>query len=180
MDEFASQHIEGLLEDLEEEYGFAQPAKPDVKQLLRDLQYGDVFGERRNAAQQLGTVEFSSAEIVRGLTNACTSDSFAEVREAAAEALDAPAHRRFLARHPDLYAQTEQAYDHIALADSEPAGLERVANKWGSLGYTGCLTIDLATTVVTLAGALQGFRRKRKARAVYADRRAVRREEGDL
>ena len=91
MEELLPQDIEELLQELDEEYGTRESIPHEVEELFRVLQAGDLYLARRNAAEELGNVRTSSPRIVRALIAAYDSDSYPEVRRAAASAPSASA-----------------------------------------------------------------------------------------
>lgn len=97
-----------------------QPLSPDIDQLLQDLQPEQSFNAARiSAAKRLGKLSASDLRVVKALIAATESDTSPNVRKAAAEALQAPAHQEILQRHPDLMAKVQ---GHIA-AQSRSATL---------------------------------------------------------
>jgi hypothetical protein len=69
MEELSPQDIEGLLQELEGDYGAEESLPPQVDDLLRDLQ-SDKTSTRLEAAHQLGELSVSSHRIVHALITA--------------------------------------------------------------------------------------------------------------
>lgn len=119
MEELQPQDIEDLLQELEEEGGAEESPPPDVEEFLRVLQSGSSALARRDAAEKLGKVGTSNQRIVRALIAAYESDSYQFVNMAAAEALRAPVHQKYLQEHPDLKEATERALQGHPGADRQ-------------------------------------------------------------
>lgn len=92
--------LDELLRDLEEEFG-VQAQTPQVDEWLVALQLGDSM-TRVQAAEALGALDASSEEIVAALLAARVADSDEEVKRAAADALQAPAHLEILRQNQGL------------------------------------------------------------------------------
>ena len=75
---------------------------PDAGRLLGDLALPATYQARLQAAHALAEASTSDAELVRALIAARDNDPSYQVRQAAAAALQAPAHRQVLERHPAL------------------------------------------------------------------------------
>lgn len=75
---------------------------PESHRLLAGLALPAPYGARLEAARALALLETSDADVVRALVAARDSDPSYQVRQSAAEALQAPAHRAVLDHHPDL------------------------------------------------------------------------------
>jgi len=72
--------------------------------LFENLRSRNEF-KRKAAVQELGKAAESGAQIIGALTTARDSDPHADVRQAAAQALQAPVHQAYLAAHPDWAEQ---------------------------------------------------------------------------
>ena len=102
MEELRPEDIEDLLEELEGKASAQDSLPQEVEELLHVLQSGNQYLARQDAAEQLGKVGTSSSRIIRVLTAAQESDPYPEVRRAAAKSLQAPVHKEYLERNPDL------------------------------------------------------------------------------
>ena len=102
MDERGPRDIEGLLEELEQEYGAPEPLLPEVEQLLRDLRASNPVSTRQRAIEQLFRLDTSHPRILQTLIGLKEIDESLFIRTLAGRALQAPAHQELLRRHPDL------------------------------------------------------------------------------
>lgn len=84
-----------------------EPANIPGRELLQDMQSSLSF-RRKNAAAMLGNLEESSTDVVLALLVARETDAESEVREAAAVALDRPAHQKLIVNHPEIIAKAKQ------------------------------------------------------------------------
>lgn len=111
MQEVPPKELEDLVQDLEEETHTEESLPPEVEKLLRTLQSGGPYLDRRSAALELGNLDTSSPRILQALAVAQASDPHPDVRRAAAGSLRAPVHQETLRRHPDAATVKEGAHD---------------------------------------------------------------------
>lgn len=74
----------------------------EAKKLINVLRQGGLAFNRKDAAEKIGKLKSSSAELVAALIQAREFDDNDVVRAAAAEALQAPAHQSILKQDPGL------------------------------------------------------------------------------
>jgi hypothetical protein len=74
----------------------------ESKKLLRDLRLGGLAFNRKEAAEKIGKLNESSGALVSALIRAREFDGNEEVRKAAGEALQTPAHQAILKMDPGL------------------------------------------------------------------------------
>ncbi len=120
MEEQAPQDVDGLLAELQEDYGSDENVPPEVDALLRQLQ-AERHKARREAATLLGKLEVSGRRVVEALLEVAALDPTAGARRAAVQALHAPAQQRVLEKHPDL---ARRARSLSIQTDGEPAVAE--------------------------------------------------------
>ncbi len=85
-----------------------QLTSSNIERLLQELQSGGLVSTRRDAALAFGKLAESSESIVIALMVAKESDDNLEVRNAATEALLAPAHQTFIEQHPELVTKATE------------------------------------------------------------------------
>lgn len=91
-----------------------------AQQYLRELDLDNPLATRLAAARELGHLEASSPQIVRALIAVKEGDPSYQMRKAAAESLQVPAHRQILAQHPELQASAAAPVD-LPLPGAPPA-----------------------------------------------------------
>jgi hypothetical protein len=73
-----------------------------AEQHVQDLEPKKPYATRLAAVRELGRLKNSTLEIVRALIAVKEGDPSYQMRQAAAETLEAPVHRQVLAQHPEL------------------------------------------------------------------------------
>lgn len=105
MEEPSPQHIDELLGELQDEYGARSSTTAEVPDLLRRLK-AERHRVRTEAIRQLAKLKSSSRPIVEALLAVAASDPAYAVRQAATQALRAPAHLEILVEDPELMDRT--------------------------------------------------------------------------
>lgn len=100
-----------------------------VVQLIRDISEGGLSYQRRDAANALGKLEESSEDIVMALLVAKESDTNIDVRQAAAAALEAPVHQRYIQAHPEVVQNAKATVVSLETQCAQAESRERVRER---------------------------------------------------
>jgi hypothetical protein len=81
----------------------------DVAARIKDLEFGALTYVRKNAAKDLGSLAFSSEEVVLALMIAQETEWESEVKKVVEEALLAPAHQKLIQERPALTSKLDRS-----------------------------------------------------------------------
>lgn len=160
MDELRPQDIEDVLRELEGEDGTEEPLPPEVEQLLQALQPPNLYVARQRAAKQLGTVGWSSWQVVHDLLVVGETDPSAEVRGMAVESLRAPVHQAVLQRYPELRDRAQVLAQQIEAAqerEQRTALADETGTGQSQLAYRLAALVLFLGTLVSIVDALAAW-----------------------
>jgi hypothetical protein len=101
-----------------------------VSQLLKVMRDG-LYDKRQEAANELGNLAESSEDIVIALLVAKESDTYDDVKKAAASALEMPVHQRYILDHPEVIQKATKTVEHQVQVEKREVANNSGLRSWG-------------------------------------------------